>query len=51
MLSGNLRSFDIKNIKKVLIVQCNIFIDLQITIIHRFTEIKKKIQFIKIGQF
>jgi len=40
VLSDNRRSFDIENIKKVLIVQCNKFTGMKITIIYTFTKLK-----------
>lgn len=39
IISDNHRSFDIQNIKKVIVIQCNTFIDIKV-IIYIFTKIK-----------
>jgi len=41
VLTDNRRSFEIKNIKKVLVIQCNTFTGMTVTIIYMFNELKK----------
>lgn len=41
ILSDNRRTFNIENIEKVLVVQCNTFTGTIVTIIYAFTELNK----------
>lgn len=41
VLTDNRRSIEIENIKKVLVIQCNTFTGMTVTIIYMFNELKK----------